>query len=142
MKTLAKFTYWMLATIGVQLVLCFGLAIGLGETSPAHSESNSLERRLYSAVDASAFYLAISLAAVVASAVVHLVAVRRRIQVVSGFALGVAWPAVPLLLFILSLNAQLLYLAVLQSLGGVFMTRIGNASEAFWAESGNSLSKR
>ncbi|TCO44077.1 hypothetical protein EV646_111270 [Kribbella antiqua] len=142
MKTFAKFTFWMLATIGVQLVLCFGLAVGLGETSPAHSESNSLERRLYSAVDVSAFYLALSLAAVVASGVVYLVALRRRTQVVSSVALGVAWPAVPLVLFILSLNAQLLYLAVLQSLGGVVMTRIGNASEAFWVESENSLSKR
>lgn len=141
MKIFAKLIYWILATIGLQATLCFLLALGLGQISPAHSGSGQLERRLYSALDIGAFYFVISLAAVVASALVYLVAVRRRVAAVSSIVLGVAWPAAPLFLFILSLNAELLYLAVLQSLGGVFITRIGNTSETFRIESRDSLLK-
>jgi hypothetical protein len=89
-----------------------GLALCLGDISPAHATSTAVERRIYSAVDTDAFYVAMSSPALIFSAATYVVAVRRRTRVVSNFVLGTTWPIAPLLLFLVSLCGQLLYLAV------------------------------
>jgi hypothetical protein len=122
----ANLTYWILAVLGIQVLLALGLALILGQDSPAHSTAGSVERRIYSAVDIGAFYVAISSPSILASIITWLVATMRRIRSVPRFVLGAAWPATPLLLFILSLNGPLLYLAILQSLAGIFMSRMVN----------------
>ncbi|MFF1820709.1 hypothetical protein ACFVWG_25610 [Kribbella sp. NPDC058245] len=123
--------YWILAIIGVQVLIGVGLALCFGEASPAHLSSNAVERRLYSAVDVGAAFVAISAPALLASIVTYLAALRWPKSTISIWVLGLAWPAFPLVLFMLSLNTPLLYLAVLQSLAGILVTKIGNASDAF-----------
>lgn len=131
------FAYWMLATIGVQVLIGVGLALCLGAISPADSATNTTEERIYSAIDAGAFFVAMSSPAIIASAATHVVALRRRTRVVSSFVLSTTWSATPLLLFVISLNAPFLYLAVLQMLAGILMTRIANASNAFGGKQPN-----
>src|SRR4051794_22487187 len=122
----ANFTYWILAVVGIQVLIGLGLAFILGDVSPAHSTANSVERRLYSAVDIGAFYVAISSPSLLAGMITWLVVMMRRMPSVPSFVLGAAWPAIPFVLFVLTLSAPLLYLAILQSLAGVLMTRMIN----------------
>ena len=65
-----KFAYWMLATIGIQVLVGLGLALCLGDISPAHATSTAIERRIYSAVDTGAFYVAMSSPALIFSAAI------------------------------------------------------------------------
>jgi hypothetical protein len=122
----ANFAYWILAVVGIQVLIGFALALTLEYASPAHSTASSVEQRLYSAVDAGAFFVLISSPSIVAGIITWLVVTMRGMRSVPKFVLGVAWPALPFVLFILSLNGPLLYLAILQFLAGVFMSRMVN----------------